>query len=66
MYPINKDYKFEKKDECCNIYITVNCEKSEKKPCYASIDTDKWSRDNEDCNVNIIINCCHEEKKHDK
>lgn len=66
MYPSTRDYKCEKKDECCNIYVTVNCEnseKNEKKPCY---DADKWSKDCDGCNVTIIINCGHEDKKYDK
>lgn len=69
MYQSNRDYKYEKKDEGCNIYITVNCEtneKNDKKPCFGSIDVDKWSKDCDGCNVYITINCAHEERKYDK
>lgn len=44
--------------ECnCNVYITVNCCKDEKKPCY---DREKECKE---CNVYITVNCGKEEKR---
>jgi hypothetical protein len=30
IYQANRDYKYDKKDDGCNIYITMNCENNEK------------------------------------
>ena len=47
-----------KPERCeCNVYITVNCCKDEKKPCF---DKEKECKE---CNVYITVNCCKDERK---
>ena len=41
----------------CNVYITVNCCKDDKKPCH------EREKECKECNVYITVNCCKEEEK---
>lgn len=58
--PCEDKYKCEKKEkklDCCNVHVTVNCGSDDK----------SWKCDGgkhgEDCQVFIVINCDKEDKK---